>query len=346
MCFVLLLSNSYGRKKPLTSTTYKYSFVSTRKVVESKMLKITADMFSGRENPTSIITDEAEAHATIRELLKERSLLTETVPAQAPLGFRGFFIEALNDEFAQDYQISSSVYLAVGSQAKGERASELAERLIDLMDKAEPTTRAEGVLPLEVSLREILTPQLYRPSGVSVADAAEAAPTEAVGEKAPPVEAEAVSPSVTCYIELAAYNPGFWNNNPTIRTKNNCYNYASNKRTDTFAQPGRACGHMYTAINCQEVSRAGLCDGLHRRYNCFPDSEKPRYLICLWMAPGYDYHWGRKQKEGFWGHKPGGTAVRNTDSSGKVITNPQTANMAPYTQFCGYFYTCKSQVIR
>ena len=95
---------------------------------------------------------------------------------------------------------------------------------------------------------------------------------------------------------------------------------------------------MYTAITCAGVTRAALCDRLHRRFDCFPDPEKPRYLVCLWMAPGYDYHWGRRLKDGFWGHKPGGTAVRNTDSSGRVITNPQTADMRPYTQFCGYFY--------
>jgi hypothetical protein len=48
----------------------------------------------------------------------------------------------------------------------------------------------------------------------------------------------------------------------------------------------------------------------------------------------------------FWSHKPGGTAARNTDNSGRVITNPETCNRGPYTQFCGYFYTCRSQLIR
>jgi hypothetical protein len=129
----------------------------------------------------------------------------------------------------------------------------------------------------------------------------------------------------------------------------NCYNYASNKRTDTFAQPGRGCGNIYKAITCAEMMRASLCDGLHRRLDCFPDSEKPRYLVALVVAPGpgfIDFHWYRKQKEGFWGHKPGGTAARNTDNSGRVITNPETCDRGPYTQFCGYFYTCRSQRIR
>ena len=35
------------------------------------------------------------------------------------------------------------------------------------------------------------------------------------------------------------YNPGRWNDNVHVLL-NNCYNYASTNRTDTFAQPGRA----------------------------------------------------------------------------------------------------------
>jgi hypothetical protein len=72
-------------------------------------------------------------------------------------------------------------------------------------------------------------------------------------EKARKAEAAAV-----CYVEFAAYNPGFWNNDPVIRQSNNCYNYASNWRTNTFAQPGRGCGQMYTALTCSEVTRAAL----------------------------------------------------------------------------------------
>jgi hypothetical protein len=40
-----------------------------------------------------------------------------------------------------------------------------------------------------------------------------------------------------------AYNPGFWNT-PAVQPKNNCYNYAMNWRSDTFAQPGRISGHV------------------------------------------------------------------------------------------------------
>jgi hypothetical protein len=55
------------------------------------------------------------------------------------------------------------------------------------------------------------------------------------------------------------------------------------------------------------VTRASLCDGLHRRYDCFPNSEYPRYLVALVVAPGpafVDFHWYRKLREGYRGHSP------------------------------------------
>jgi hypothetical protein len=72
---------------------------------------------------------------------------------------------------------------------------------------------------------------------------------------------------LTCYIERTPFNPGFWNRPEVIR-RNNCYNYASNRRTDTFAQPGKGAGQMYTALTCAEVTRAALADGCHHRFDC------------------------------------------------------------------------------
>ena len=102
------------------------------------------------------------------------------------------------------------------------------------------------------------------------------------------------------------------------------------------------------SITCAEVTRGALCDGLHKRFNCFPATQKPRYLVAMVVAPGpgfIDYHWYRKQKEGFWGHKPGSTAARNVDNSKHVVLDPVTCDRGPYTLFCGFFYTCASTKI-
>ncbi|WP_030677487.1 hypothetical protein [Streptomyces sp. NRRL B-1347] len=310
------------------------------------MLRITADIFSGRPDPVSDITDENEVRALLREVERNRSLFLGEAPAEGGLGVRGFWLEPLNDELGSDFGTEPRLYLPVGAQARGGRAAELGERLVTLMERGEPAASGEAAEPMDASLREYLIPQLAAPARVTVTDQttpAEAAPEAEQGSAEGSGE---VSTKAACTIELGAFNPGFWNNDATVRLNNNCYNYASNWRTNTFAQPGRGCGNMYKAITCAEVTRASLCDGMHHRFDCFPDSEKPRYLVALVIAPGpgfIDFHWFRKQNEGFWGHKPGGTAARNTDNSGNVIYNPETANRGPYTVFCGYFYGCNSQ---
>src|SRR2546423_1717483 len=104
-----------------------------------------------------------------------------------------------------------------------------------------------------------------------------------------------------CTYEVSQYNPGFWNT-PQAQPHNNCYNYARNWRTDTYAQPGRAHGAQTQNMTCADVSTAATADGLRRRCDCLPDSEYPRRLMALVVAPGVppsaDYHWYRQQRGG------------------------------------------------
>jgi hypothetical protein len=93
---------------------------------------------------------------------------------------------------------------------------------------------------------------------------------------------------------------------------------------------------------------AAMADGLVHRCICLPMSEWPRRLMALVVdnqPPGFDYHWYRRQRGGFWGHKPGGTAARNIDNSNVVITNSETCDRGRYNGFCGYFYAGRSVVI-
>ena len=77
------------------------------------MLRVTADIFSGRPNPSWTVTDEAEARATLRDLGREGTTLTDAEPAGAGLGFRGLWVEALGDDLASDYRLAGPRYLAV-----------------------------------------------------------------------------------------------------------------------------------------------------------------------------------------------------------------------------------------
>jgi hypothetical protein len=304
------------------------------------MLRITADVFSGRPNPVVEILDESEARATLRQLSGDRSVLADpAAAADGGLGLRGFQIEVLGDELASRFGVESTLYVPAGAQSRGVVSPEVAERLVGLMERGSAVQAATGEAPttMDAGLRDFILSQLETDGVSSVAEGAEPSGPPAAGALA------------TCMYEVGAFNPGFWNNDATVRGSNNCYNYASNWRTNTFAQPGRGCGTMYNQIICPEMTRAALCDGMHHRFDCFPDLEKPRYLVALVVAPGpafVDFHWYRRQQEGFWGHKPGPSAARNTDESNMVIYNPEFANRGPYTQFCGYFYGCNSQRMR
>lgn len=151
------------------------------------------------------------------------------------------------------------------------------------------------------------------------------------------------------YFELLAgsicgtppYAPAYWND-PAVRPYNNCYNYGNNKRTDTFAQPGRAAGitlQWPEDMNCIAVGNGAVADGI---MECPPSGICPNgeTKIALAIAPLWDYHWYRRDSDGMWSHKPGGTNATNLDNSGNLIYNPETADRGAYTVFCGYYCSC------
>jgi len=131
------------------------------------------------------------------------------------------------------------------------------------------------------------------------------------------------------------YEPTWWNV-PSTQPYNNCYNYATNYRTNTFAQPGRAAGNMYNAITCDEVKAGAISDesiDASDNNNKCPDEG---HLVALVIWPNWDYHWYRKGQNEYWSHKPGGTAVTNLDNDGNTISDPRTANRGGYTVFCTF----------
>ena len=132
------------------------------------------------------------------------------------------------------------------------------------------------------------------------------------------------------------YEPAWWNDNGQKQWNNNCYNYSTNYRTDTFAQPGLAAGAEYTALTCASVRPAAIADDLIDAPTANNRCPKEGHLVALVIAPGYDFHWYRKGRNGYWTHKPGGTQATNIDNSGHLIPDPRTADRGPYTNFCTF----------
>lgn len=299
------------------------------------MLRITLEAFSGREN-LSYLMDDPEARELLRDVSRRPEVVTGVDEGFDGLGFRGTVVESLSDDGDPSYDLPRRFKVGAGVGDVG-NGFDIAERLIRaVLDHELYAPTNDPTMTADNDLVDYLLGLLQRTSERQQTARDSSTPSEPTPE------------DVVCYYERSTFNPGFWNNDPAVRQSNNCYNYASNWRTNTFAQPGRGAGAQYTALTCPEVTRAALADGCHRRFDCFPDSEKPRRLVALVVAPGYDYHWYRihSAAEGFWGHKPGGTAARNTDNSNRVIVSPETCDRGPYTHFCGYFYTCRTQALR
>lgn len=310
------------------------------------MVRVTLDIFSGRPNPSWVL-DEREAREVLRQVAATRELATPADQDRGVLGFRGLILESDEGSAAAGLDLPASFRIASGQSGAEARGLELAERLISRMGRPFPATGApsqEGAYA-DLDLRSLALGELRSAPSSGSGDAAtlaDAAPGDATAQAGATVIGTDASSWTTltvgaCSYEASAFNPTFWNGSRTVMRNNNCYNYASNRRTDTFAQPGRATGAQASTMACSNVTTGAVSDGAVQASTCVT-GQSPRHYMALVIWPGTDYHWYRRHSDGFWGHKPGQTAARNYDNSNNVIYDPQTANRGGYTSFCGYLF--------
>jgi hypothetical protein len=123
---------------------------------------------------------------------------------------------------------------------------------------------------------------------------------------------------------------------------NNCYNYATNTRSDSFGQPGYASGFLLppSQIAVATVQRYSFYDGLlDATYATGTSCLGGLILVALALdlTPGrQDYHWWRRNSDGYWSHKPGWGAATDKDSSHNLIIDPSQCNRGRYTTWGGY----------
>jgi hypothetical protein len=278
---------------------------------------VTLDVFSGRANPTWQLTDSED-----KELNDRLSSLTK-VTHQRPsgivggLGYRGFTITRHDSTFAAAGRLRIH-------EAIVDRGADVPNLVDDL--------KLEGFLldtfrgPLESEVRNHVLSRLANPSpfGLTAGLAA-----------CPPCHAA----------DAPAYNPSAWNN-PAVQPHNNCYNYANDHATNTFAQPGRAHGAQATIMDCAHVQAGAVADGLAVASNfTAPLAAGAGWYVALVIWPNADYHWYRQDNVGCWSHKPGQTAARNVDNAGNSIGDPKACNRGPYTVFCNYMVTKRGLTI-
>jgi hypothetical protein len=306
------------------------------------MLKIEIDMFSGRPNLVWMVTDTKVVNRLLEGVSETKGVAARVGGGFTGLGLREVRVSLIGDDERRIRGLPQQFALASTACKNLKASGALARRAIQTMPLRSAIQLAQHEFtPLTARFRELALERLAR----YLAD-----PPRPRRPRPRPVPGNSLRTTVTdercgeCRYEVSQFNPGFWNT-PAVQPHNNCYNYARDWRTDTFAQPGRAHGAQTGTMACASVTTAAIADGLHKRCNCLPQSEYPRRLMALVIDPGVDYHWYRHQRGGFWGHKPGQTAARNWDNSNVIVTNPETCDRGGYVNFCGYFYAGVSVVI-
>ncbi|MBU8896743.1 hypothetical protein DRW03_16675 [Corallococcus sp. H22C18031201] len=265
------------------------------------MVTVELDIFSGRPNPRWTLSRK-EANALAERVRADPSLLLPMDADTGGLGYRGFILTVQDTPAAEGWMragLPSRVRLGGRFQPGAMESSAFllhtAEHSrLDLRDPGEVLGVAEEGITMSSEVQG-----LYAACATSY------------------------------YTTDTDFS--FWNASAYL-TYNNCYNYASNSRTNTFAQPGRASGSMYSAMTCANVGAAATRDGWQTA--CRADNN---LNVCLVIWPNTDYHWYRLAVNGHWCHKPGQTAARNYDNSLNWITNPETCDRGGYTTFCGYY---------
>jgi len=281
----------------------------------STNIKVTLNVFSGRPDPEWIVNASAtddlllKFGSVITKLpLTEETYYTRPIPWYR-LGYRGFELSFDNSSHVVALYNMPDLELFLLRTNGGIVNSQVVEMVIEEIKRFKNTTNSD-VQRLHGNVDSGCTAPVKGPDSSTV------------------------------------YNPatdacGFF---VTYQTKNNCYNYGCDIATNTFAQPGQASGHRYTAMTCDNVKAAATSDGLRWVGTTTPTSQPAHGHYVALVVYSMDFHWARwdTSPAGHWSHKPGQTPIKEVDSSGAKISDPARANWSPY-KFCGYMTVLPSK---
>jgi hypothetical protein len=206
-----------------------------------------------------------------------------------------------------------------------------------------------GTANVDASLRRIVMDEIFKNKNLQIESSEEQSAFESQHALRVESEYEYVFKSgphlpIRGPDNVTVYDPSKWNVSP-VQSSNNCYDYSQDIRTDTFAQPGRGSGKKWEVNSCDNVWAAAVRDGvIPLNTTAQPAEGAPAkgHYVALVMAPGFNFHWYKRDLDNTWSHKPGSLEVRNVDNSGKRIDDPQFCDRGWYTQFCGYMISVPS----
>ncbi|CAN5639764.1 hypothetical protein BH10ACI4_BH10ACI4_35680 [soil metagenome] len=283
-------------------------------------LVVTLQIFSGRPNPVWVIPDEGEIEFNDRLARITSSARTSSLkPASVMggLGYRGFTVQSLDG--TQRIAIYSGVI--------------------------DPGRHSVTFLPDDRELERWLLTTGTRVISEGVLSYMD---RELKGELLQGPIILQYPPTLACPVCMAQDAPllelSFWSYSSASSADNNCYNYATDRMTNTIAQPGRASGYLFTQLNgCSgvgSVQDAAIFDGLVACSNFSdPLPAGGGWYVALVLWPGHDFHWYRQDSKGCWSQKMGGNDASSFDNSHHSIKDPKAADRGPYTTFCSYMVT-------
>jgi hypothetical protein len=138
---------------------------------------------------------------------------------------------------------------------------------------------------------------------------------------------------------------------------NNCYNYALNIATGKNSVPGQwKTRERHDQREKSEVNQApgmvagAILDGLTFLGTQYPPPNAcPQncHMVALYVRPGEDFHWARRDKDGTWSHKEGKLRPAKITKGGQPVTDPRdcptrdgAGPAARQYEFCGVFCVC------
>ncbi len=279
--------------------------------------RVTLDVFSGRPNPTIELGGNAEAELLDLMTTQSKAAHVHAEDQRPALGYRGVIIEHSQDDgvklpgrlhvFRNRLIGGNACYLLPDTTIETILLREFRALPPDLLS----TDLIDSIDPVRRDMPE-RPPPTFKPSTTSTKGACACAPL---------------------------YEPQWWNDGAEgggIQFHNNCYNYACDYRSDTFAQPGRAAGAMYAHLECASIAPAALKDRLEKYPRRHIQCPEEGHLVALVVWPQFDFHWYRLGRDGLWSHKPGGMPVTHIDNSGHVVRDPRIADRDDYTKFCAF----------
>ncbi|XP_068698958.1 uncharacterized protein [Montipora foliosa] len=227
--------------------------------MEGEHIKVTLAIYSGLPDPVWKFDSRHESFKMIRENLDDaraKGITYRHKQMPSILGFRGFLVKPFDAERAD---------LIVGQETAA-----LQKLLLDTMP--------------ERLIRDDLRKKVLQ----AIDSGAISAKIPDKTQSTTPQDVPRVVGKILHY--APPLNLARWNTN-CVQSNNNCYNYANDNITNSFAQPGKASGKPITELTVAQVLAAVESDGWLKmdvppEAPCPAAPEQPNCLVALFVAVG------------------------------------------------------------